>query len=234
MKKMQPKPPKGSNAAELFARGQQIIKEGAQTQPEVPPAAVPEWVNETPEHEATEYNLMMQDAQQHWEQEVQVTRAEYIALKQHVAGLRGIAPLEPTVLATESSAPDAKPAPLSQVDPLRVDSICELERTQPEEAAALRAQLLEQITAFLPKMSTSDVQNVAQFMDLCNNNRGCVTPVENFLTELVSEHYLCGGLTPEVVMHEFDGNCDGFKTNYEETVESVARFNAAYPKQPAA
>jgi hypothetical protein len=203
------------------------------TQPktETTPAATPDWVTETPEHEATEYNLMMQDAQQHWEQEVQVTRAEYIELKQHLATMRGIVP---AALATESSAPDAKPAVLSQVDPLRVDGIYELEKTQPEEAAALRAQLLEQITALPPEMSTSDVQQVAQFMDLCNNNRGCVTPVENFLTELVSEHYLCGGLTPEVVLHEFDGNCDGFKTNYEETVESVARFNAAYPKQPAA
>src|ERR1035437_581424 len=72
-------------------------------------------------------------------------------------------------------------------------------------------------------------------MDLCNNDHGCVTPAESFITGLVNRHYLYGGLTPEGVMAEFEGQ-DGFKVNYEECVEGVDRFNLAYgqPAQPPA
>jgi hypothetical protein len=122
----------------------------------------------------------------------------------------------------------------TEMDPLRVQSVYCMEETRPQEAKALRARLLEQIIQSLPRMDTTSVQSVAQFMDLCQNDRGCVTPAESFITDLVSDHYLHGGLTPETVMHEFDGNCDGFKTNYEESLESVQRFNMAYAKPAAA
>ena len=81
----------------------------------------------------------------------------------------------------------------------------------------------------LPEMATAKVQEVAQFMDLCNNDRGCLTPAESFITDLVSDHYLFGGLTPERVMHEFESQ-DGFKINYEECIENMERFNVAYAK----
>ena len=81
----------------------------------------------------------------------------------------------------------------------------------------------------LPEMATAKVQEVAQFMDLCNNDRGCLTPAESFITDLVSDHYLFGGLTPERVMHEFESP-DGFKINYEECIENMERFNVAYAK----
>src|ERR1022692_1574764 len=74
------------------------------TQPktETPPAAaavsvpqpapeVPDWANDTPYE--TLYTIEM------WQQEivetVDMTRAEYIALKQHLAAMRGIAPAGP-------------------------------------------------------------------------------------------------------------------------------------------
>jgi hypothetical protein len=138
-------------------------------------------------------------------------------------------------LATPAAAPvSAAPPPEAApaLDPLRgVQNFHDLEEKQPKEAKALRAQLLGQIMQSLPKMDTARVQEVAQFMDLCNNDRGCVTPVESFITDLVSDHYLYGGLTPEGVMAEFEGQ-DGFKVNYEECAEGVDRFNLAYG-QPA-
>src|ERR1017187_7972237 len=73
-----------------------------QPKPETPPAAaavsvpqpapeVPDWANNTPYE--TLYTIEM------WQQEivetVDMTRAEYIALKQHLAAMRGIAPAPP-------------------------------------------------------------------------------------------------------------------------------------------
>jgi hypothetical protein len=139
-------------------------------------------------------------------------------------------PAAAPVPATPPPAPEAAPV----LDPLRgVQNFYDLEEKQPKEAKALRAQLLGQIMQSLPKMDTARVQEVAQFMDLCNNDRGCVTPVESFITDLVSDHYLYGGLTPEGVMAEFEGQ-DGFKVNYEECAEGVDRFNLAYGQRTQA
>ena len=132
-------------------------------------------------------------------------------------------PAAAPVPATQPPAPAVAP-----LDPLRgVQNFYDLERKQPLEAKALRFQLMEQITRALPKMDTAQVQEVAQFLDLCANDRGCVTPVEAFITGLVNTHYIFGGLTPEGVMDEFEGE-DGFKVNYEESIEYMDRFNLAY------
>src|ERR1039457_3723461 len=83
------------------------------------------------------------------------------------------------VLATQPPAPAVAP-----LDPLRgVQNFYDLEKKRPKEAKALRAQLLDQIMQFLPKMDTAQVEEVAQFLDLCANDRGCVTPVEAFRSE---------------------------------------------------
>ena len=133
------------------------------------------------------------------------------------------------VPATQPPAPAVAP-----LDPLRgVQNFYDLEEKRPKEAKALRAQLLDQIMQSLPKMATAQVQEVAQFLDLCANDRGCVTPAEAFITDLVNTHYLFGGLTPEGVMDEFEGQ-DGFRVNYEECAEGVDRFNLAYGQRTQA
>ena len=140
-------------------------------------------------------------------------------MKKTLSTVPAVAPV-----ATQPPAPETVPA----LDPLRgVQNFYDLEKKQPKEAKALRAQLMEQITRALPKMDTSQVQEIAQFLDLCANDRGCVTPAEAFITGLVNTHYLFGGLTPEGVMDEFEGE-DGFKVNYEESIEYMDRFNLAY------
>src|ERR1035437_9543374 len=94
-------------------------------------------------------------------------------------------PAAAPILAIQPPTSEAAPA----LDPLRgVQNFYDLEKKQPKEAKALRAQLMEQITRALPKMDTSQVQEIAQFLDLCTHDRGCVTPVENFITGLVNTH----------------------------------------------
>jgi hypothetical protein len=91
MKKTQPKAK--SNAAELFERGRQILTQVSRTPPPVPapaiqPAAVPNWVTETPEY--TKYALVMDNfGTGERDQDIELSRAEFIALKQHLAQIRG-------------------------------------------------------------------------------------------------------------------------------------------------
>jgi hypothetical protein len=57
-------------------------------------AETPDWVTETPELNSG-YSLMMED-QSIWEQDIQLTRTEYIALKAHLAKLRGYVSVAPS------------------------------------------------------------------------------------------------------------------------------------------
>src|ERR1035441_7650360 len=100
---------------------------------------------------------------------------------------KGITPMKNAQTKQTTPTPPAAPVPATQppapavvpLDPLRgVKNFYDLEKKQPKEAKALRAQLMEQITRALPKMDTSQVQEIAQFLDLCANDRGCVTPAE--------------------------------------------------------
>ena len=64
-----------------------------QPKPETPPAAAPDWVNETPAEAV--YSLEMWDSDSTAVEDIYLTRAEYVALKQHLAAMRGIAPAGP-------------------------------------------------------------------------------------------------------------------------------------------
>ena len=64
-----------------------------QPQPETPPAAVPDWVTETPAEAV--YSLEMWDSDSTSVEEIYMTRAEYVTLKQHLANMRGITPAPP-------------------------------------------------------------------------------------------------------------------------------------------
>src|ERR1017187_4002061 len=188
-----------------------------------PPAAMPDT---PPDHT---YCLDMYENNDVSIDSYELTRAEFNTLKQHLAGLRGLIPAvaEPAAAPTQPTQPPA-PETVPALDPLRgVQNFYDLEKKQPLEAKALRAQLLDQITRALPKMDTAQVQEIAQFLDLCTNNRGCLTPAEGFIVSLVNSHYLFGGLTPEAVMDEFEGP-EGCKRNYEECIEMMERFNAVY------
>ena len=112
MKKTQPKTTKQtkSNAAELLECGRQMIREtpaAAPVQPTQPPA-VPDWVTKTPRD--FDYDLMLYDEYDGERQHIALTRAEYIAVKGHLAGMRGLVPV-PAV-----AGPDDEPDVIWQTE----------------------------------------------------------------------------------------------------------------------
>lgn len=133
------------------------------------------------------------------------------------------------VLATPPTASAVAPV----VDLLRVQGITNLEKTLPPmEAEALREQLVDLIDRSLQELCISDVQQVAQFADLCLNDDGCNTPAEDFITMLVAIHYLRRGLTPDVAAFRLDE----FRENFDMMMKAARIFTARYPEavKPAA
>ena len=77
-------------------------------------------------------------------------------------------------------------------------------------------------------LSAVYIQDVARFVDICRNARGCESPAEEFIIGLVQQHY-DGGLTPEHVRKELDpDNSDGFQLNFTELQTTIAHHHAIY------
>jgi hypothetical protein len=197
--KKQPKTPKQtkSTAAEPFQRGQQII---AETKPEAPPAAVPDWVTETPAEAV--YSLEMWDSDSTAVEDIYLSRAEYIALKQHLAGLRGIIP--------DPAAGKLIPSPTAEQD-------------QEQE---VRARFMDRLAG----MSACTLRSLAWYADIEDADDGCNAPAEDFITTLVLHHSV-RALTPDDAtrkLEEFRENFDGmvraaraFTARYPEAVKAA-------------
>ena len=169
-------------------------------QNETTPAAAPGWVNKTPPDHC--YSLDMYENSDHSIDSVEMTRAEYIALKQHLAGLRGI--IIPT-----AAVPAAEPI-----------------ATQGEEQQ-LRARLMERLTG----MSVYGLKSMASYADIEEANDGSDTPAEEFIAKLVLSHSV-RPLTPEDTaryLEEFREYFDcmvesarNFSAHYPEAVKAAS------------
>ncbi|MCL4852242.1 MAG: hypothetical protein KJZ78_12785 [Bryobacteraceae bacterium] len=89
-----------------------------------------------------------------------------------------------------------------------------------------REKLLNLIEDSISEMDTSDLQEVAQFIDIVENDRGCTTPAEEFIKNLVFGHYARPGegLTPKIARAELET----FREHFADAVEITKRFNRIY------
>ncbi len=74
-------------------------------------------------------------------------------------------------------------------------------------------------------MSASRLQTTAQFINIAENDRGPIAPVESFFDDLLIIHYNTG-LTPELAADKLDE----FRTNFAEAMDIARRLNATYPE----
>ena len=177
-----------------------------------PPAPeVEDWVSDTPSE--TLYQLEM------WQQEtiesIDMTRREYVSVKRHLAGLRGIAPAaaEP---ATEPAA-----VPQTTLEPMKV-SLSEL---SPEQEREVRAALLSRLQQQLAGMETCQIQSITWYADVVEADHGCDTPAQDFITTLVLHNYV-RPLIPDNAARLLEE----FRENFDSMVEGARAFTARYPK----
>jgi hypothetical protein len=62
----------------------------------------------------------------------------------------------------------------------------------PAQIEALRGRLVDGIVKSIAGMSTFRIQEVARFIEICENDHGCITPAEEFITSLVADHFRDG------------------------------------------
>ena len=143
----------------------------------------------------------------------EMTRAEYIALKQHLAGLRGLipAPAEPT------AEPAAAPQP--KVDPMKVG----LSGLSPEQKQEVRETLLDRLQLQLAGMDACNIREVARYADI--QMADGYDPAGDFIEFLVMTHHMWS-LTPDGASMRLEE----FRENFESAAKDARIFTARYPE----
>jgi len=110
----------------------------------------------------------------------------------------------------------------NHLDLLRV-STC----TEPfDKDPVLREELRTLIVGSIAKMSNGCLQAVARFIDIQQNDRGCMSPAEDFITYLVMSHFTQRnvGLTPKDV----EDRLKQFHEDFTFAFDITRRFNRTY------
>lgn len=68
---------------------------------------------------------------------------------------------------------------------------------------------------------------LAMFARILEAERGCDTPVEEFITQLVMSYGYGHAITPDTVIAEVDG---AFRTNFDSAIEIARMMMKKYPK----
>jgi hypothetical protein len=201
MKKTQPKPETTPAAAPVSV---------PQPAPEVP-----DWANDTPYE--TLYTIEM------WQQEIvetiDLTRAEYIALKQHLATMRGLSPSREIPQIAEPA--ESETAPQTALDPMH----CMLSNLSPEQQQEIHGALLSRLHGRLSNMSTWEIRSLLWYADIEEAGAGCDKPAEEFITNLVL-HQSIRPLTPD----DAASKLEEFRENFDNMVTDVRAFTARYPE----
>jgi hypothetical protein len=104
----------------------------------------------------------------------------------------------------------------------------DLTRRHDERVAANRTPLLNNVR-----------YGQVEFLEICktihDRDRGCITPAEEFITDLVGDYGYRGGITPELV----EDRLKRFRDDFTDAVDVARRFAKAHPdlieeQEPAA
>ena len=93
----------------------------------------------------------------------------------------------------------------------------------PEQLESARITLLGMISKSLAEIPTLKLQDVGQFIEISKNDKGCSTPAEQFITDLVMLHS-GWGLTPDKAAEKLAT----FRRDFDDSAEITRRFTARY------
>jgi hypothetical protein len=106
---------------------------------------------------------------------------------------------------------------------LGIDIDASVEAREPAEADALTARVRNILAERMERFTLSDLQDLACCMEAVENEHGCTTPAEQFITTLAYYHAR-GGLTPANAA----AHLEVFRRDFYEAVTIHARFAERY------
>ena len=125
-----------------------------------------------------------------------------------------------------AAAPEVKTEPATATAQPHPDLLrAKIYNFSPEQQESARAELLAMILKSVTGMDASGLQDVAQFIEICENNAGCITPAEEFITDLVMTHSGYS-LTPDWAADTLAR----FRENFGIAVNVAGRFATRYPE----
>ena len=217
-----------------------------------------------------QYNLMVEGPDGRWEQEIRLTRPEYLSLKASLAGQRGIVTTFPPLAeeaepgdSAEQGQADERAAAAPAADATsgdsewRVDkdeewSIVHWERGSGEDEAFLTKSEFMELKAHLVGLREAvakaapvaasgtdgnraveitvrvlgcQVDYLRTLETILKANRGCASPIEEFITSLLHRYrHSNGALTPDDVKRQLEE----FEENFELALGDARMMNARY------
>ncbi len=127
---------------------------------------------------------------------------------------------------TSTPLPAAEPVKIEtppETDILRTDTY----KLSPDKETALRLRLTDRIKERLRSLTSAlELQEVAQFLEVMERNRGCTTPAETFIIGLLGSHFREEGLD----LSDIEWHLREFKTSSEGIEDLLGYFGEMYPE----
>jgi hypothetical protein len=135
--------------------------------------------------------------------------------------------IEPGLSPAESAAIEVESAiALGKADLLR-DDLYHIENPNVKDIA--RGLLLTMILEALSDASIIVLQSSARAIDMLIADRGCITPAEALIDDLLTAHFTQGGITPQFLARQMDPeNTDGFAMNFKDQAHVLGRYARTY------
>jgi hypothetical protein len=127
---------------------------------------------------------------------------------------------------TRELKPQTKVAQAAQPAPGRLQK-------EPSESERRGEQARLELLRELPELPAFYCRHLSYFLQLLKADRGCVTPIEEFITDLVwrwaesseSPHL---ALDPDVIVDDLINGSSGLREHFDDAVETTRLFNARY------
>jgi hypothetical protein len=114
------------------------------------------------------------------------------------------------------------PAPVAHpnLDPMEVD----LRELTPEEGRWVRAELLARIQQKLADMSACSLRSIVWYIEIEEEDQGCMTSAEDFIGKLALAHHY-RGLTPDHAANYLED----FRADFDSAIDTTKYLTAKYP-----
>jgi hypothetical protein len=185
-------------------------------------AVTDDWVGYTPPDHS--YGMSMYENDDISSQTIELTRDEYLALKKQVAEMRGYATARAKTAPTTASQESRPASDVQSREHRKIFGKFPIRKNQTlsqDERDELYAEVLTEVK----ELSSSNLHEIAMFLEVLRTDYGSTTPAEEFIIGLIRIHGFFG-LQPQDVQRDLEE----FQQNFEAAIETTKHMAEMYPK----